>query len=325
MFDVVGIGVLLIDFTPAGKSEQGNTLFEQNPGGDVANMLVAASRLGSKAAFVGKVGNDLFGNTLRDAIEKRGVDSSGLIFSKEYPTTLAFVHLFENGQRDFTFYRDHSADTHLTASEIPEALVSDTRALHFSSLTFTTEEAAEATRKGIRLAREAGAWITYDLNWRPMLWKSEKIGIEGMSEGIGYATVVKLSEEELELVTGKSGESGVNQLFDRGVKLVLLTMGAKGAKAITPGLSVFHDTYNDVKPIDTTGAGDACFGAFLHTLLQTGANLDDLSREELIEAVRFANATASICVTRMGAMPAMPTKKEVDKFLREQWDKAYFV
>ncbi len=315
MYDIVGIGEVLIDFTPAGKSAKGFPVFEQNPGGSVGNMAAAASRLGSKAAFIGKAGHDLFGAFLKGELEKCGVDSSGLVLSDEYPTTLVFVHLFESGERDFTFFRDHGADAHLEAREVNEAHCQNTRALHFASLTFTTDIAAEATRHAIKLAKAAGALITYDPNWRPLIWRDEAHCLWGLREGIGFADIVKLSEEEMELITEKSDEAGAQALFDRGVKLVLLTMGANGSKVITPEFSAYAAPFK-VDAVDTTGAGDACFGAFVHALLQTGSKEPWLlPLPALYKAARFANAAAALCVTKTGGMPAMPLLAEVEALL----------
>lgn len=314
MYDLVGMGEILIDFTPAGKSAGGFPLFEQNPGGSVANMLAAASRLGSKAAFIGKAGGDLFGAFLKGEIEKTGVDASALILSKEYPTTLAFVHLFESGERDFTFFRDHGADAHIEAGEIDAQLLANTRALHFASLTFTTDVAAAATRHTVKLARESGAFVTYDPNWRPLIWKDEAHCLWGLKEGIGLADIVKISEEEMELITGKADEDGANVLFDKGVRLVLLTMGAKGSKVIAPEFSAYCAPFN-VEAVDTTGAGDACFGAFVHAILQTGEKPWELPVGELYKAARFANAAAALCVTKRGGLPAMPELAAVQELL----------
>ncbi len=314
MYDLVGVGELLIDFTPSGKSAKGFPLFEQNPGGSVANMAAAAARLGAKTAFIGKAGHDLFGTFLKGELEKSGVDASALVLSDEYPTTLAFVHLFENGERDFTFFREHGADAHLETREVNEAYCQSTRALHFASLTFTTDIAAEATRHAIKLAKAAGAWITYDPNWRPLIWRDEAHCLAGLREGIRYADVVKLSEEEMELITGKADEEGAQVLFDQGVKLVLLTMGANGSKVITPGFSVYAAPFK-VDAVDTTGAGDACFGAFVYALLKTEKPPWEFPLAELYKAARFANAAAALCVTKTGGIPAMPDLAEVEKLL----------
>ncbi len=314
MYDLVAIGELLIDFTPAGKSAKGFPVFEQNPGGSVANMVAAVARLGSKTAFIGKAGDDLFGEFLKGELEKSGVDASALVLSKEYPTTLAFVHLFENGERDFTFFRDHGADAHLETREVNEAMCKDARAMHFASLTFTTDIAAEATRHAIRLAKAAGAWITYDPNWRPLIWRDEAHGLAGLREGINYADIVKLSEEEMELITGKSDEEGAQLLFEKGVKLVLLTMGANGSKVITPEFSAYAAPFK-VDAVDTTGAGDACLGAFVYALLQAQKLPWELPLAELYKAARFANAAAAICVTKTGGIPAMPDLAQVEALL----------
>lgn len=315
MIDVVGIGELLIDFTPAGKSQQNNSLFESNPGGGVPNLVVAASKLGAKGAFIGKVGNDLFGKFLRDTLAEKGVDTTGLLLSDEYMTTLAFVHLFENGDRDFTFYRKMGADTMLSSQEIPYATIDASRALHFSSLTFTTNTAAEATLAAVRYAKEKGKLVTYDPNWRPMLWENEEQCKAGMLIGLDYADVVKVSEEELLFLTGETDEQkGVDVLFAKGAKIVLVTKGEKGSQYYCNKGSGIVPPFK-VKAIDATGAGDACFGATIFGILSKGLDINDIDLSLLHGIVEFANATAALSVTRRGGMPGMPSFAEVEAFI----------
>lgn len=316
MIDIVGIGELLIDFTPAGKSQQNNSLYECNPGGGVPNLLAAASKLGAKCAFIGKVGNDLFGKFLRDELKKMGVDTTGLILSDEYMTTLAFVHLFENGDRDFTFYRKMGADTMITAEEIPFSVINASHALHFSSLTFTTKTATEATLAAVRYAKGKGKLVTYDPNWRPMLWESEEKSKAGMLIGLDYADVVKVSEAELLFLTGAVEEQkGADLLLGKGAKIVLVTKGDKGSAYYCNKGSGNVMPFT-VKAIDATGAGDACFGAVIFGILKSEFDVHDIDLSLLHSIVEFANATAALSVTRRGGMPGMPSHKEVEAFIK---------
>ena len=315
MFDIVGLGELLIDFTPAGKSAQSNDLFECNPGGGVPNLVVAATMLGAKGAFIGKVGNDLFGRFLRETLNRKNVDTTGLILTDEYMTTLAFVHLFENGERDFTFYRKTGADTMLRADEISLEVIDQSKALHFSSLTFTTKISADATLAAIIYAKEKGKLITYDPNWRPMLWENQQACKQGMLSGLSYADIVKVSEEELEILTNKFDENeGANELLQNGSKLVLVTKGEKGSKYYCRNGNQYIPPFN-VKAIDTTGAGDAFFGAVISGILANEININDIDLERLNNIIQFASATAALSVTRRGGIPAMPNRTEVELFI----------
>ena len=177
MYDITALGELLIDFTPLGDSPAGQPLFEANPGGAPANVLTALARLGGRGAFLGKVGDDRFGRFLAQALTEHGVDPTGLRFSSEAPTTLAFVHLDRHGDRSFSFYRHPGADTTLTAEEVDRRLIEEGRIFHFGSLSLTDEPARGATLHAVEYARARGKIVSYDPNWRPPLWPSdEEIG-----------------------------------------------------------------------------------------------------------------------------------------------------
>ena len=218
MFDVVALGELLIDFTPAGTSEAGNVLFERNPGGAPANVLAAVTKLGGTGALIGKVGSDQFGFFLRDVLEKHGIDGRGLRFSHDVNTTLAFVQLNEHGDRSFSFYRKPGADTTLAPEDLDFGLIDSAKIFHFGSLSMTDEPARSATRTALEYARKKGKIITYDPNWRPVLWTSDEQAKENMLFGLQYADVLKISEEELMFLTGSGDiDAGSRRFLERGV------------------------------------------------------------------------------------------------------------
>lgn len=313
MFDVVALGELLIDFTPAGNSPAGNELFERNPGGAPANVLAAVSKLGGSSAFIGKVGNDQFGHFLQGVLNKNNIETKGLKFSDEFNTTLAFVHLNEKGDRSFSFYRKPGADTMLEEGDLEYSLIDEARIFHFGSLSMTDEPSKSATIKAVEYAKKKGKIISYDPNWRPPLWKDEKAAKEGMLIGLQYADILKISEEEQEFLTGeKDLIAGSKILFDLGIKLIIVTLGPKGCfyryKAGTGHLNTY-----DTKVTDTTGAGDAFLGGLLYNISKIRTDISDTDRSEIESILDFSNAVGAICASKRGAIPAMPSYEEVMK------------
>lgn len=318
MYDIVSLGELLIDFTPAGKSEMGNSLYECNPGGGVANFAVAAARLGSKVCFIGQVGQDQFGQYLKESLASYGVDISGLIMTDAYMTTLAFVHLFDDGDRDFTFYRKNGADAFISKDAVRYELIDNAKAMHFSALSMVNDICKEATLAAVEYARSKGVMVTYDPNWRPSLWEDADSCKVGMQLGLDYADVVKVSEEEARLLTDLRDEvAGAKAILARGARLVVLTLGDKGCYYVCQKGEGPIEPFR-VKAVDATGAGDACFGATVSRLVSQGIDLGDIDIDKLESILRFANAAAALSVTRRGGMPAMPTPEQVCGFINEQ-------
>lgn len=311
MLDVVALGELLIDFTPIGLSDTGCPIFEANPGGAPANVLAAVSKLGGKAAFIGKVGRDQFGHFLESVLKSHDINTEGLLFSDSVHTTLAFVHLDERGERDFSFYRNPGADIMLEKSEIKPGLISDTKIFHFGSLSMTREPSRSATLEALKIARKHKKIVSYDPNYRPLLWENESEAKEGMSLGLKFADVLKLSEEEMQFLTGEKDLKVASQvLFDMGIKLVLITRGEKGCFYRCAAGTGTVKAY-DVKVVDTTAAGDAFMGAFLYKLSKRKSLLDNLETKELEEMLDFAGAAGGLCVTKRGGIPAMPSLEEI--------------
>ncbi len=313
MAELLSMGELLIDFTPTGTTEDGRLLFARNPGGAPANVAVQALRAGVSAGFLGRVGKDMFGDFLAATLRDCGVETEGLSQDPEYATSLAFVQLSETGDRDFSFYRNPGADTRLSMENVDLSLVDGCRMLSFGSLLLTAEPSRSTVEKLVDRARSQGKITAYDPNWRPPLWKGrEEEGIAGMRGLVGKADIMKVSDEELSLLTGEeSMEAGAGALLGQGVSLVVVTLGAQGCAVFTKEFSLRKNTY-DTKVVDTTGSGDSFFGALLAKIIQSGKRPEQLKREELEEYVDFANAAGAVCASRPGAIPALPRTAEIE-------------
>lgn len=311
MFDIVALGELLIDFTPAGMSNQGNIILEANPGGAPCNVLAMARQFGLKTGFIGKVGKDQFGELLRNTMSSLGIDDSGLITDENIHTTLAFVHLDEKGDRSFSFCRNPGADMMLTEQDLNLSLLQNTRIFHFGTLSMTDNPARAATKKAVTAAKQAGAFISFDPNLRPPLWKSMELAKEQIKYGLSQCDVLKISEDELEFVTGiQNIELACQRLKEQyPIKIVFVTMGAKGSRYFLGNLTGERPTYMNVKTIDTTGAGDTFCGCILSRILQIG--FDRLTKDYLDETLDIANAAASLVTEKKGALKVMPDLKKI--------------
>ena len=318
MFDVVAVGEVLIDFLPAGTNENGMPLFSSNPGGAPANVLAMLSKLGAKTAFIGKVGKDGFGQFLKATLDNAGIDTSNLLMSSSEMTTLAFVHLNEKGDRSFSFYRKHCADVSLDAGELDKDLLRTCHFLHFGAVSLTDEPSRTATLEAARIAKEAGAIISYDPNYRPALWSNEHEARKYMLKAVEYADLVKVSEEELWLLAESEDFSkGAHKLLAMGPSVVFVTCGEKGSYVFTGSCKANHCGY-DVKVVDTTGAGDAFVGAMLWQL--RGMSLEEISQiceQKWGELLAFSNAAGTIVATKKGAIPAMPDLDTINTFMRQ--------
>ena len=316
-YDVTALGELLIDFTENGNSEQGNPLMEANPGGAPCNMLAMIQKLGGTTAFIGKVGKDMFGRQLKTAVEAVGIDTRNLMEDEEVHTTLAFVHTFPDGDRDFSFYRNPGADMMLTKEEIQEDLIRNSKAFHFGTLSSTHEGVREATRYAIDVAKEAGCLISFDPNLRPPLWNPLEDARKEIEYGLSKADILKISDNEVEFLCGTSDyDEGARMLIEKyNIPFVCVTLGKDGSRAYYKGMRVEVPGFVQKNTIETTGAGDTFCGCMLHYIIQHG--LEDLTEENLRELLTFANAAASVITTRKGALAVMPSKEEVEELLRE--------
>jgi fructokinase len=306
-FDITALGELLIDFTPSGVNEAGMSLFARNPGGAPANVLAMNTKLGGKTAFIGKVGNDRFGLFLEQTLRNAGIDTAGLLKDDRVQTTLAFVHLGEDGDRSFSFYRKEGADLMLTADEVNRELIDRSRIFHFGSVSLTGEPCRSALDETVRYAKSAGKIISFDPNFRPLLWNSGEEAKNEIARFVPHADILKVSEEEMVLLTGETDlEKGGNMLAAWGPAIVLVSLGAKGACYFCAAGKGKLPAY-DVKTIDTTGAGDAFLGAALFRLGgKTREQLQAIDSGELADIVDFANAAGSLATAKRGAIPAMP-------------------
>lgn len=316
-YDVTALGELLIDFTENGNSEQGNPLMEANPGGAPCNMLSMIQKLGGTTAFIGKVGKDMFGRQLRQAVESVGIDTRNLMEDEEVHTTLAFVHTFPDGDRDFSFYRNPGADMMLTKEEIQETLIRNSKVFHFGTLSSTHEGVREATRYAIDVAKEAGCLVSFDPNLRPPLWKTLEDARKEIEYGLSKTDILKISDNEVEFLCGTSDyDEGAKMLIEKyNIPFVCVTLGKDGSRAYYKGMCVEVPGFVQKNTIETTGAGDTFCGCMLHYIIQHG--LEDLTEENLRELLTFANAAASVITTRKGALAVMPSKEEVEELLRE--------
>ena len=310
MRDITAIGEILIDLTQTEKNDAGVPIFAANPGGAPANVAVAAARLGCSTAFIGKVGADSLGGYLRQVLEENGVDHSGLQVG-ESATTMAIVSIDETGERSFRFLR--GADCEMVPEDVDEKMAQNSRILHFGSVSLTQGIARSATIFTARAAHQAGVLVSYDPNYRPALWRTKRDALEWMSLPLPLVDIIKLSEEELPLLTGSEDlEEGSRALEEEGIRLVMITLGAKGAFCRWQGES-FTVPSVPAKVADTNGAGDTFMGAVLSRLCRRGEKpLENLERGELEEILAFANRAAAITCSRSGAIPAMPTLAEVE-------------
>ena len=283
MYDITTFGEILIDFTWQGINKEGQTLFAQNPGGAPANVAVAAAKLGSHTAFIGKAGNDMHGNYLKSVLEKEQVETKGMVLDDAYFTTLAFVNVGENGERSFSFARKPGADTKIQKEEIDVEILDRTQIFHVGSLSLTEQPARDTTQ---------------------------------MRSLIPYADIMKISDEETELLTGKmKPEEAAEILFWEGIKIAVVTLGSKGAYLYCKEGGAHIPGFVS-EAVDTNGAGDSFWGGFLYCISKSGKSPEQFTMEELKEYVRFGNAVASLCVEKKGAIPAMPELAQVKERMK---------
>ena len=317
MKEIVALGELLIDFTPAGQNAAGIALYGRNPGGAPANVLAMAAKLGARTALIAKVGADALGAYLQNSVASAGIDASCVFSSADAPTTLAFVHLDARGERSFSFYRDPGADSRLRQAEIDPAFLRETRIFHFGSVSLTTNPARDTTLWAARLARESGAVISFDPNYRPLLWRDEAAAQAQIRSALALADIVKVSDEELCLTTGcMDPQAGAKAVLDAGASAVIISMGPEGSLTFTRNASAYAKAY-PVQAVDTTGAGDAFWGAVLYRIrdftLAEIRNLDQAAWENIL---RFANAAGGLTATGSGAIPAMPDGEAIRQLMR---------
>lgn len=314
-YDVVALGELLIDFTQNGLSAQGNPLLEANPGGAPCNVLALLSKLGHKTAFLGKVGQDGFGDQLADALTEVGIDTRGLRRDPVVHTTLAVVHTHPDGDREFSFYRNPGADMNLRTEELDRELLADTTIFHFGSLSMTDEPCRSASREAIALAEASGALLSFDPNLREPLWHSLDEAKEQILYGMAHCQILKISDNEIQWLSGREDyDEGIAWLRSQfNIPLILLSLGKDGSRAYCGDVRVEVPAHLMPNTIETTGAGDTFFGGVLHYILEHGWH--PYSETELNEMLAFANAGAALITTRKGALRVMPERSEIEALL----------
>ena len=307
--DIICMGEMLIDFTP-GKEERS---YVCNPGGAPANACIAIARNGLKTGFLGRLGNDDFGKLLKKTLEDNQVKMLCPELTDKAVTTLAFVTLYEGGERSFTFVRKPGADIMLDAKDITEEMLADTKMLHAGSFGMSADPSRTAHFEAMKLAKKLGKLISYDVNYRNMIWSFEDAK-KVVDEVLPYVDLLKISDEELDFVGGEANIPAM--MKENQISVVIETLGAKGAKFFFAGQEETVEGHK-VKAVDATGAGDAFWGGFIASLLMNGVTTaDDLTVDKIREALKYGNASGGLCVQKMGGIPALPTKEEIEAFLK---------
>ncbi len=317
MPDIMSIGEMLVDFT-AVTDKDGNIYYKQNAGGAPANVAVMASKLGVSSGFIGKLGRDMFGRFLLDTLESNGVNTSGVVLDGDFSTTLAFVKNTDDGERKFVFYRKNSADLNLNFSEVNIKLIDSCKLLHFGALTLTAEPSKSAVINTVEYAKQNGKIISYDPNWREKLWESRETAVKAMRSVLRYVDVIKVSELELQIITDCANLlPAIAKLLNEGVRVVCITQGAKGCIIATRHGIERLPTFK-VETVDTLGAGDSFFGAFLSRLVQSGKSMDELEMDDLRDFATYANACGALSSAKVGAIPAMPSHEEIAELMKQE-------
>ncbi len=320
--DVVALGELLIDMTNNGVSDNNNILFEANPGGAPCNVLAMLKRFNHSVCFVGKVGDDLFGRSLKGTLTEVGISTDNLLMDKEVHTTLAFVETFPDGDRDFSFYRNPGADMMLRKDEVDPEIIKQAKIFHFGTLSMTHEMPREATVYALELAKESGAIISFDPNLREPLWNSLDDAKEQILKGLEYCNYLKISDNEIQWLTGEEDyTAGVKKIREKfNIPLITVSMGKEGSRAYYLNEKTGEDVVVEGAPfissetIETTGAGDTFCGCILHYLLEYG--IDNLDETKLKEMLTVANAAASLITRVKGALRVMPQLADIESLVK---------
>ncbi|PIN05504.1 Ribokinase [Handroanthus impetiginosus] len=311
---IVSFGEMLIDFVPtvSGVSLAEAPGFLKAPGGAPANVAIAVARLGGRAAFIGKLGDDEFGRMLAGILTQNDVSDSGVMFDQGARTALAFVTLRADGEREFMFYRNPSADMLLTPDELNFDLIRCANVFHYGSISLIVEPCRSAHLKAMEVAKDAGALLSYDPNLRLPLWPSAEEARKQIMSIWDKADVIKVSDEELEFLTGRIDDESAMSLWHDNLKLLLVTLGEKGCRYYTKNFHGEVPSYK-VKTVDTTGAGDAFVGSLLLSIVDDYSIIEE--EQGLKEVLKYACACGAITTTKKGAIPALPTRPQVLKLV----------
>ncbi len=317
--DIVCLGELLVDMFPAelGRRLVEVSAFRPKPGGAPANVAVAAVRLGARSAFIGKVGDEAFGHHLADVLRQEGVDVRGMRFDEEARTGMAFIAMPDENTSEFVFYRNPGADMRLRADELDRELLQETRAFHFGSLSLGQEPSRSATMEAVRVARQAGALISFDVNYRPTLWNSPQEAYDRIMATVPHVDLLKVNEVELALLAGSENlDAASKALLEQGPDLCVVTLGPEGSYfQVAEGGE--HVPAFKVQTVDATGCGDAFVAGLLCQLIAADDWRDQLSPARMREVLRYANAVGALTALTQGVIPALPTADQVDEFLAQ--------
>jgi len=318
--EAVCLGEILIDMIPdkKGVSWREISSFSPVPGGAPANVCIGLARLGVKAGFIGKVGDDPFGRMLVDTLQRNGVDTSQVKFDSIIRTTLAFVSINERGENDFIFYRNPGADMVLRSEELNEDFVANSKVFHFGSISMNGEPCCSATLQAIQFARRHKVFVSFDPNFRPRLWRNPKEAKAKIIEGLRNADLVKINTMELEFITGtKDLIKGTDWILQKGPKLIVVTQGDKESFFRNKKGFTSVPTYK-IRVVDTVGCGDAFNAAMIYQLLllnKEGKDIFNLNEGKMREILKFANAAGALTATKKGVIPSLPTKRQIEKFI----------
>jgi fructokinase len=316
MMKVCAFGELLIDVTPYGLSDKGYPVSEFNPGGAPANVAVALVNLGVEASFIGQVGDDFYGRFLKSVLVEKGVDVEGLILNPMYPTSLAIVSLGQGGERSFSFYRKNGADVSVAFNPMFQDKIDEADAFHCGSVSLSDEPARSATLDMLKYAHHQGKLVSFDVNLRALLWNDLYEAKAMIVRSLPFVDILKVSEEELTFLHGDLSEEAALAELSKAhpISMILVTYGDKGSAVYYKHKLVKVPAYK-VDSIDTTGAGDAFFGAFLAKLYESKKTLENFTLEELKDYLRTANACGAIATLKKGAIGSLPTLKQLNDFM----------
>ncbi|MDR2020267.1 MAG: carbohydrate kinase [Treponema sp.] len=309
MYDIFALGDIIVDLTPCPASESGNPVYECNPGGTVANMAVSTARMGLKTLLAGCVGDEDLGRHVEKVIAGKGVDTSGVVFDADHFSTLAVITL-KNGERSFSFSRKYAADINLKIEDVDMQKLLSSKIFHVSGMCFSDDPCKNTAFYAMEKAREAKIITTLDVNYRPLLWRSEDDFRQTLADVIRKIDIYKSSEEEILLITGENTlDRAAEKISSWGPRLVLVSCGPKGAYFYYRGQTGTGNTFDTVR-VDTTGAGDCFMGAVLYKIINRNGTAD-FQYDELLEILEFANAAGAVSISRRGGVASMPGLDEI--------------
>lgn len=319
MSRLYALGELLIDFQSVGVNSLKDTeQFVKKAGGAPANVCAQVVRLGNKATYLTKVGNDGFGDFLIESLKNVGIDTSYILKDSNYNTSLAFVSFQENGEREFSFYRKSAADLYFTKEDFQDVKFEEDDILEFGSVALQTEVARNTHKNLIKKAKENNVTIAFDPNLRLNLWDNAEELKRIVNEFYKYADVMKIGVDELEFVTGLKEDEAIKKVLEESeIKILLLTDGSKGARLYV-NKECFHCGGYKVKTVDTTGAGDSFFGAFLGMLLKNKIDKNKLTNKDndYQQMLEFACKAGAYTTTKYGAIQVMGSQEEIERAVK---------